>query len=77
MELFQWLADVPYLDTILQLLLSLHGAALIIVNLTNTPRDNEILAVIYRYVEFFAGIVRSAKVKQPSPFEEVEPKETK
>lgn len=38
-------------------LLAIHALALVIVNLTSTPKDNEVLAQIYRWVEIFAGFV--------------------
>jgi hypothetical protein len=64
MELFSFLNDIPYLDVALQLALAAHALALAIVNLTDTPKDNEALAKAYRYIEFMAGIVKSSKVKQ-------------
>lgn len=64
MELFSFLSEVPYLDVVLQLLLAAHALALAIVNLTDTPKDNEAVAKAYRYIEFLAGIVRANKVKQ-------------
>ena len=66
MELFGFLSNIPFLDDILTFLLAFHAAALVIVNATDTPADNKILAIVYRYIEFFAGIVRSSKVKQPN-----------
>ena len=44
-------------QTALQLLLAGHAVALVIVNLTPTPKDNEALAKFYRAVEFLAGFV--------------------
>lgn len=38
-------------------LLAVHAAALAIVNLTPTPKDNEVVAKYYRVIEIFAGIV--------------------
>jgi hypothetical protein len=37
MELFNFLADIPYLDSALSLLLAGHALAIAIVNLTDTP----------------------------------------
>lgn len=37
-------------------LVALHGAAIAIVNLTPTPRDDEVLARVYKVVEAVAGI---------------------
>jgi hypothetical protein len=42
---------------ILEFLMYLHAAALLIVNVTPTPRDNAIVAYVYRCVEFIAGII--------------------
>lgn len=33
-----------------------HALALAIVNLTPTPKDNEVLAKVYKVVEVFAGL---------------------
>lgn len=50
-------------EQIVGALLSLHAVAVVIVNVTKTPVDNELLAKAYRYIEFFAGFV-SYKAKQ-------------
>jgi len=71
-ELFSWLGQVPYLPEILQFLVAFHAAAVVIVNMTDTPTDNQILAVAYKYIEFAAGIVKASKVKQVSPFDGVD-----
>jgi hypothetical protein len=42
---------------ILALGASLHGIALIIVNLTPTPRDDAAYAKVYKFIEVLAGIV--------------------
>jgi len=34
-----------------------HGLALVVVNMTKTPKDDEALAAIYKVIEFMAGIV--------------------
>jgi hypothetical protein len=46
------------------LVIALHGVALVIVNLTPTPRDNEtlgnarrVVVKLYRAIEILAGIV--------------------
>ncbi len=54
---------LQYKDEIFSVLLYLHAAALIIVNLTPTPKDNAILGGIYRAIEFAAGIL-GARAKQ-------------
>lgn len=64
-ELFFFLNYIPFLDEGLEIILALHAVALVIVNMTDTPTDNKLLATVYRYVEIVAGIVRSSKVKQP------------
>ena len=52
------------------LAVAIHGVALVIVNITPTPKDNEyldgvsrVLVKVYRAVEILAGIV-SRKAKQ-------------
>lgn len=52
------------------LAVAIHGLALVIVNLTPTPKDNEfldgaarVLVKVYRAIEILAGIV-SRKAKQ-------------
>lgn len=59
-----------HLSEYVALAVSLHGAALIIVNMTPTPKDNEaldrytkLLVKLYRAIEILAGIV-SPKVKR-------------
>lgn len=42
---------------ILAALMAIHAAAVAIVNLTPTPKDNETVAKAYRIIEIFAGIV--------------------
>ena len=44
-------------EAFLAVLAALHGLAIAIVNLTPTPKDDEILAKIYRVVEILAGIL--------------------
>lgn len=63
----EFLDQIPYLDTIITLLLAAHALAIAIVNLTPTPLDNSAVAFAYRIVEFIAGIMNSKKVKQPNP----------
>jgi hypothetical protein len=36
---------------------AVHGAALVICNLTKTPKDDEILAKVYKVIEIAAGII--------------------
>jgi hypothetical protein len=42
---------------IIEILIAIHAVALLIVNLTPTPKDDEIVAKYYRVIEFLAGIV--------------------
>jgi hypothetical protein len=42
---------------IIEILIAVHAVALLIVNLTPTPKDDEIVAKYYRVIEFLAGIV--------------------
>ena len=44
------------LSDLIEILLALHGAAVLIVNLTDTPKDNDLVARFYRGVELLAGI---------------------
>jgi hypothetical protein len=71
MEIFTLLSSIPYLGEALQLALAAHGLALAVVNMTDTPKDNEMLAQAYKYIEFAAGIVKPSKVKQPLPWETI------
>jgi len=36
---------------------AVHGAALVIVNMTKTPKDDEIVAKVYKLIEIAAGII--------------------
>jgi hypothetical protein len=45
------------LSQVLQVILALHAAALIIVNMTKTPQDDKAVAAFYRVIEFMAGFV--------------------
>lgn len=44
------------LSDLVDIVLALHGAAVLIVNLTDTPKDDDLIARFYRGVELFAGI---------------------
>ena len=54
---------MEHIDTILALILALKTAATIIVNLTPTPKDDEIVAKAYRVIEVIAGLW-TGKAKQ-------------
>ena len=68
MELFTYLTQNG--SKLLEVFLALHGLALLIVNLTPTPKDNEALdgaakfvAKGYKSIEFLAGMF-TKRVKQ-------------
>jgi len=42
---------------IIAALFAVHAAAVTIVNLTPTPKDDKIVAKYYRFIEILAGIV--------------------
>lgn len=63
LEIVELVKSVPYLDVALQGALAAHALAVFIVNLTETPKDNEYLKKAYTYIEFAAGFV-SPKAKK-------------
>jgi hypothetical protein len=42
---------------IIEILIAIHAVALLIVNMTPTPKDDAALAKYYRIIEILAGIV--------------------
>lgn len=44
------------LSQFIEIILALHGAAVLIVNLTDTPKDDDLVARFYRGIELFAGL---------------------
>jgi len=50
-------------DVIFNALFALHALALVVVNVTATPKDNELLAKAYTVLEYAAGLF-SRKAKQ-------------
>lgn len=44
-------------QTFVEILLAIHGVAILIVNLTPTDKDNKAVAKYYRVIEIMAGIV--------------------
>jgi len=50
-------------ETVLAIVVASHGLALAIVNITPTPKDNKILAKVYRIIEMVAGI-ETRRVKE-------------
>ena len=54
-----------WIETTVTILIALHALATIIVNITPTPKDNEILSKVYGWIiEPLAGIVMKKKVKE-------------
>lgn len=43
-------------DAIFAVVFAVHAAAVLVVNLTPTPKDNEVLASIYPWIEKAAGL---------------------
>ena len=48
---------MSHLPEIVAALLAIHAAALAIVNMTPTPKDDAYVAKFYRVIEILAGIV--------------------
>ena len=48
---------------IISALFAVHAAALAIVNLTPTPKDDEVVAKFYKVIEFAAGILTKTAKK--------------
>lgn len=42
---------------VIEILIAIHAVALLIVNMTPTPKDDAALAKYYRIIEILAGIV--------------------
>ena len=53
--LFAWV--MAHGAEIVAVLVALHAAAAVIVNLTPTPVDDAILGKVYKLIEFLAGVV--------------------
>lgn len=60
-SLISWLGDNG--TELVIALFAIHGAAVAITNLTPTPKDNEVVAKSYRWIEILAGII-TKKAKQ-------------
>jgi hypothetical protein len=52
---FAWIS--AHSPEIITALLAIHAAALAIVNLTPTPKDDKAVAKLYHVIEFLAGIL--------------------
>lgn len=48
---------IQHAKSLVEILFAIHAVALLIVNLTPTQKDNNVVAVYYRVVEILAGIV--------------------
>lgn len=64
-DMFDFLANVPYLPEVVAGLVAAHALAVFIVNLTPTPKDDAIVSKAYTWIEFIAGIV-TKKAKDPA-----------
>lgn len=60
-----------YLADYVNLAIAIHGVAVVVVNITPTPKDNEALGTyrrlvvkLYRAIELMAGIFNSPNVKR-------------
>ena len=51
----------PVLGTVLAGVIAAHALALFIVNLTPTPKDNQVVTRVYKVVEWLAGVTSKAK----------------
>jgi len=49
-----------YASTAIAAVLALHTAAIAVVNLTPTPKDNAVVEVVYKVVEVLAGVITPA-----------------
>ena len=55
MTFLEWVTNNG--DAIAAVLLAVHATAIAIVNLTPTPKDNDIVAKLYKPIEWLAGIL--------------------
>ena len=51
------MAFYEHLQTFLTVAGAAHGLALVICNLTKTPKDDEVLHNVYKVIEVIAGII--------------------
>ena len=51
------MAFFQHFETFLTVAAAAHGLALVICNLTKSPKDDEAVAKIYKVIEIIAGIV--------------------
>ena len=58
------ITSTDFWSSAINIVLAAHGLAILIVNSTDTPKDNEVVATLYRYVEWLAGIINPNKAKQ-------------
>jgi len=60
--MLEWLFDnAPHISMVIA---GAHAVAVAITNMTDTPKDDAVVAKVYRVVEVAAGIFRPSKVKQ-------------
>ena len=59
MEIFSF---IPYLTEILTIVLAAHAVALAIVNLTDTPKDNEAVEFVYKIIEYVTSPIAALKL---------------
>lgn len=55
------------IQNVLSVLLSAHALAIAIVNLTPTPKDDQIVGQVYNWIETLAGIVTPLAKDEPNP----------
>lgn len=58
----------PVLATVLSVLIAAHAIAVVIVNLTPTPRDDAILGKVYKVIEWIGGLVTTRAKDVPSNY---------
>tara|TARA_R100000008_G_C3564313_1_gene158198 strand:+ start:1016 stop:1192 length:177 start_codon:yes stop_codon:yes gene_type:complete len=54
---------IEHAQNLVTLLVGAHAFAVVIVNLTPTPKDDEAIAKAYRLIEIFAGLVTKVAKK--------------
>jgi hypothetical protein len=69
MGIVRWVMD--NMEVVFGILFAAHALALAIVNVTPTPADDRILGVIYRAVEWLAGVFTRTSKELPGEREEV------
>lgn len=62
----------PVLGMILAGILAAHALALFVVNLTPTPKDDEFVGKLYKFLEGLAGVVTSKAKELPGEAAELD-----